>query len=98
MRSSPFASLSSRSAARQLGHRTVQLCKPEVAHKHSGYLVGGTSPFGTRKAMPVCVEKGILDLDRIYVNGGSRGFLLGLDPADLVRALGPTVVEAGLEA
>ena len=90
--------VSTKALARQLGHRTVQLCKPEVAHKHSGYLVGGTSPFGTRKAMPVCVEKGILDLDRIYVNGGSRGFLLGLDPADLVRALGPTVVEAGLEA
>lgn len=84
--------VSLKALARQIGCRQVQLCKPEVANRHSGYLVGGTSPFGTRKAMPVHVEKTILDLERIYINGGSRGFLVGLAPADLVRVLQPVPV------
>ena len=89
--------VSTKALARQIGRKTVQICKPEVANKHSGYLVGGTSPFGTRKPMPVYVEKGILALDRVYINGGSRGFLVGLAPADLVKALAPTEVEAAMD-
>jgi Cys-tRNA(Pro) deacylase len=88
--------VSTKALARQLGKKAVQICKPDVANRHSGYLVGGTSPFGTRKAMPVCVERTILDLDRIYVNGGSRGFLVGLAPKDLVAVLSPTLVDVGL--
>ena len=88
--------VSTKALARQLGRRSVQICKPEVANRHSGYLVGGTSPFGTRKRMPTCVERTILDLPRIYLNGGSRGFLVGIDPKDVVRVLEPTVVEVGI--
>ena len=73
--------------ARQTGSRSVQPCKPEVADRHSGYQVGGTSPFGTKKPLPVCAEGTIFELDRIWINGGSRGFLLGLDPADLDKVL-----------
>src|SRR5512133_2419687 len=75
--------VSTKNLARQIGAKSVEPCKPEVANRHSGYLVGGTSPFGTRKAMPVYIEATIFDLDRIYLNGGSRGFLVGLDPKDL---------------
>ena len=89
--------VSTRALARQLGRRSVRICKPEAASRHSGYQVGGTSPFGTRKRMTVCVERGVLDLPRIYVNGGSRGFLVGIEPQDLVRLLEPTVVEVGIE-
>ncbi len=89
--------VSTKALARQLGKKTIQICKPEVAQRHSGYLVGGTSPFGTRKAMPVYVERGILALDRIYVNGGSRGFLVGIAPGELVRVLGAKAVEVGIE-
>jgi Cys-tRNA(Pro) deacylase len=89
--------VSTKALARQLGTKSVQNCRPEVAQRHSGYLVGGTSPFGTRKAMPVYVERSILALDRIYVNGGSRGFLVGLVPADLVRVLSPTPVDVAIE-
>jgi Cys-tRNA(Pro) deacylase len=89
--------VSVKALARQLGRRSVQICRPDVANRHSGYLVGGTSPFGTRKRMPVCVERTILDLPRIYLNGGSRGFLVGIDPKELVRVLEPTVVEVGIE-
>jgi Cys-tRNA(Pro) deacylase len=89
--------VSTRALARQLGKRSIQICKPEVANRHSGYLVGGTSPFGTRKAMPVFVERTILDLPKIYVNGGSRGFLVGLAPGELVRVLGATPVDAAIE-
>ena len=89
--------VSVKALARQLSRRSVQICKPEVANRHSGYQVGGTSPFGTRKPMPVCVEKTILDLPRIYLNGGSRGFLVGIDPKELVRVLAPIVVEVGIE-
>ena len=79
--------VSTRELARQIGAKSVQPCKPEVANRHSGYLVGGTSPLGTKKPMPVHAEASIFDLDRIYLNGGSRGFLVGLDPKDLDRVL-----------
>jgi Cys-tRNA(Pro) deacylase len=88
--------VSTKALARQLGRRTIEICKPEAAHRHSGYLVGGTSPFGTRKKMPIFVERTILELPRIYVNGGSRGFLVGIAPQDLVRALSPELVDAGV--
>ncbi len=89
--------VSTKNLARQIGCKTVAPCDPEVAQKHTGYLVGGTSPFGTRKAMPVYLERSIADLERIYINGGRRGFLVALAPADLVRALSPTMVNAGLK-
>ena len=88
--------VSTKSLARQLGKREIRICRPEVANRHSGYLVGGTSPLGTRKAMPVCMERTILELPRIYVNGGSRGFLVGVAPADLVRLLSPTLVDVAI--
>ena len=88
--------VSTKALARQLGKREIRICKPEVANRHSGYLVGGTSPLGTRKPMPVCMERTILDLPRIYVNGGSRGFLVGIAPRDLVDLLAPTLVEAAI--
>lgn len=89
--------VSAKALARQIGARAVTLCKPEVANRHSGYMVGGTSPFGTRKPMPVYLEKTVADLPRIFINGGSRGFLVGLDPKELVRVLAPTLVEVALE-
>lgn len=79
--------VSAKELARQAGARSVQPCRPEVADRHSGYQVGGTSPFGTRKAMQVYVEAGILELPRIWINGGSRGFLVGMDPKDLAKAM-----------
>ena len=88
--------VSTKQLARAIGRKHVEPCRPEVASRHSGYLVGGTSPFGTRKAMPVYIERTILDLPRIYVNGGARGFLVGLAPGDLVRVLHPTPVEVGI--
>jgi Cys-tRNA(Pro) deacylase len=83
--------------ARLLGRKTIQPCRPEVANRHSGYLVGGTSPFGTRRAMPVYLEASILGVPTAYVNGGSRGFLVGVAPADLVRVLRPTLVSVAIE-
>lgn len=88
--------VSTKALARQIGAKAVQICKPEVANRHSGYLVGGTSPLGTKKPMPVYVEKSILELERIYLNGGARGFLVGLDPKDLPLALDLHPVEVGL--
>lgn len=88
--------VSTKALARQIGAKSVHICQPEVANRHSGYLVGGTSPFGTRKAMPVYVEKGILELDRIYINGGSRGFLVALDPKELIGLLGASPVDVAL--
>lgn len=79
--------VSAKELARQIGAKSVQPCKPEVAHRHSGYLVGGTSPLGTKKAMPIHAEATIFELSRIYLNGGSRGFLLGLEPQDLDKVL-----------
>jgi Cys-tRNA(Pro) deacylase len=89
--------VSTKALARQIGARSVSPCKPEVATRHTGYLVGGTSPFATRKPVSVYVERSILELPTIYVNGGSRGFLLGVAPADLVRVLGATLVDAAIE-
>jgi Cys-tRNA(Pro) deacylase len=83
--------------ARALGSKSVEMCEPRVAERHSGYKVGGTSPFGTRHAMPIYVERSVLALDRIYVNGGARGFLVGLSPADLVGVLAPTPVDVAIE-
>ena len=88
--------VSTKNLARQIGKKTVSPCDPDVAQKHSGYLVGGTSPFGTRKAMPVYMARTIADLDRLFINGGRRGFLIALAPADLVRVLSPTLVDAAL--
>ncbi|HXC16407.1 MAG TPA: aminoacyl-tRNA deacylase [Holophagaceae bacterium] len=82
--------------ARQTGARSVQPCKPEVADKHSGYQVGGTSPFGTRKAMPVYAEATIFELDRIWINGGAKGFLVALEPAVLESLLKAVPVQVGL--
>ena len=86
--------VSTKNLARQIGRKTVSPCAPEVAQKHTGYLVGGTSPFGTRKSMPVYLERSIAELDRIYINGGRRGFLVAMSPADLIRVLSPTLVDA----
>ena len=88
--------VSTKNLARQIGAKTVSPCAPEAAQKHTGYLVGGTSPFGTRKPLPVYLERSIADLDRIYINGGRRGFLIALAPADLVRVLSPTLVDAAM--
>ncbi|MEY8879467.1 MAG: Cys-tRNA(Pro) deacylase [Leptothrix sp. (in: b-proteobacteria)] len=86
------AQVSTKNLARQIGAKKVEPCKPEVAQRHSGYLVGGTSPFGFRKAVPVYVEAGILALPRIYINGGRRGYLVGIDPAVLTAQLGAVAV------
>src|SRR5512141_1822619 len=75
--------VSVKALARVIGKKLVQPCKPEVANRHSGYQVGGTSPFGTRRVMPVYLERSILELPRMYVNGGSRGFLVGIAPAEV---------------
>ncbi len=88
--------VSTKNLARQIGAKSVQPCNPEVAQRHSGYLVGGTSPFGTRKAMPVYLEKSVLDLPKIYINGGRRGYLVGVDPKQLLELLAPKLVEVGL--
>jgi Cys-tRNA(Pro) deacylase len=90
--------VSTKALARQAGRRSIQICRPEVANRHSGYLVGGTSPFGTRKAMPVFLERSIAALPRVYVNGGSRGFLVGLTSADLVHVLAPTLVDVAIDS
>lgn len=86
--------VSTKNLARQIGAKKVEPCKPEVAQRHSGYQVGGTSPFGLRKAMPVHVEATILTLDRIWINGGRRGYLVGLAPAVLTAVLGAQPVQA----
>ena len=88
--------VSTKNLARQVGAKTVSPCAPDMAERHTGYTVGGTSPFGTRKPLPVFMEKTIADLDRIYINGGRRGFLVSLSPADLIRILSPTLVEAAV--
>jgi Cys-tRNA(Pro) deacylase len=89
--------VSTKNLARQAGVKRIEPCQPEVAQRHSGYQIGGTSPFGTRKAMPVYVERTILALPRIYINGGRRGFLVGIAPAELQRTLAPTLVDVALE-
>jgi Cys-tRNA(Pro) deacylase len=89
--------VSTKNLARQIGCKSVEPCKPEVASRHSGYMVGGTSPFGTRKAMPVYVEESILALDRIYINGGRRGYLVGIAPAVLLAVLPGKAVNCALQ-
>jgi Cys-tRNA(Pro) deacylase len=89
--------VSTKNLARQIDVKKVAPCKPEVAQRHSGYLVGGTSPFGTRKAMPVYVEASVLELPNILINGGKRGYLVGIDPQELVRLLKAVPVSAALE-
>ena len=89
--------VSTKNLARQIGAKHVEPCKPEVANRRSGYLVGGTSPFGTKKDMPVFIEESILDLPRIAINGGRRGYLLQLDPQVCVRLLQARPVQCALE-
>ena len=89
--------VSTKNLARQIGKKRVEPCSPDVAQRHSGYQVGGTSPFGLRKPMPVYVERTILDLERIYINGGRRGFLVAIDPKELLRVSKATPVEVALE-
>lgn len=88
--------VSTKNLARDIGAKSVSPCKPEVAQRHSGYLVGGTSPFGLRKAMPVYVEASVLELPEIRINGGRRGFLVGLAPSVLVTLLGARPVRCAL--
>ena len=89
--------VSTKELARIIGVKKISPCKPEVAHRHSGYQVGGTSPFGTRKPLRVYLEQTILDLPRIYINGGAKGYLVGMNPKELVRLLQPVLVEVGIE-
>jgi Cys-tRNA(Pro) deacylase len=89
--------VSTKNLARQIGAKSVEPCKPEVANRHSGYLVGGTSPFGTKREMPVYIEESILALPRIAINGGRRGYLLGIAPSVCVELLDAKVVNCALE-
>lgn len=88
--------VSTKELARVIGAKVISPCSPEVALKQSGYLVGGTSPFGTRNSMPVYMEESIASLPRIYINGGKRGYLVGMSPAELVRVLSPRLVSVGI--
>lgn len=86
--------VSAKNLARHIGAKSVAPCSPATADRHSGYQVGGTSPFGLRRAMPIYCERSVATLPRIYINGGARGFLVEIDPKELVRVLGPTFVDA----
>ena len=88
--------VSTKNLARQAGVKKVEPCKPEAAQRHSGYQVGGTSPFGTKKRIPVYLESSVLELPKIYINGGRRGFLVGIDPKALEK-LSPLLVDAALD-
>ena len=88
--------VSTKNLARQIGVKSVEPCKPEVAQRHSGYMVGGTSPFGTRREMPVYIESTVLGLPKIVLNGGRRGYLIGIDPQVCVALLGAVPVECAL--
>jgi Cys-tRNA(Pro) deacylase len=90
-------SVSTKELARQIGRKSVKPCDPAVAQRHTGYQVGGTSPFGTLKKLPVFVERSILDVEAIYINGGRRGLLVRIAPAELTRVLGATAVEVAIE-
>jgi Cys-tRNA(Pro) deacylase len=90
--------VSTKELARVIGAKNVSACEPEVAHRHTGYQVGGTSPFGTRKVLPVYMQRTILDLPLIYINGGGRGFLVSLDPSEVVRLLNPVLVDVAIVA
>ena len=89
--------VSTKELARVIGVKSIQPCNPETANRHTGYMVGGTSPFGTRKQMPVYMEKTILDLPRIYINGGKRGYLVGVAPADVTMILAPKLVSIAID-
>ena len=89
--------VSLKNLARQASRKTIAPCKPDVAQRHSGYQIGGTSPFGLRKPMPIYVERTVLDLAKIWINGGGRGFLVAVDPQELVRVLKATPVDVALE-
>ena len=89
--------VSTKSLARQIGRKRIEPCSPEAAQRHTGYQVGGTSPFGTRRAMPVYVERSVLDLHGIYINGGRRGYLVGIAPLVLIQHLRAQPVDCGLE-
>jgi len=86
--------VSAKNLARFLGVKAIAPCEPAVADRHSGYQVGGTSPFGLKRAMPVYMQRTIAELPYLYINGGKRGYLVGMTPADLVRVLAPTLVDA----
>ena len=88
--------VSTKNLARLIGVKHVAPCDPAIADRHSGYQVGGTSPFGTRRAMPVYMERTIADLPHVYVNGGRRGYLVGMAPAELIRVLRPTLVDVAV--
>jgi len=88
--------VSTKKLARTIGVKTISPCSPGTATEHTGYLVGGTSPFGTRKRLPVYMEESILNLPKIYINGGKRGYLIGLDPKEVLRILGPELVRVGI--
>jgi len=88
--------VSTKNLARQIGAKSVEPCQPEVANRHSGYLVGGTSPFGTRRLMPVYIEASILELPKILINGGRRGYLVGIDPQVCVALLAAKPVQCAL--
>ena len=90
--------VSTKQLARQIGKRSVEPCTPVVAERHTGYMVGGTSPFGTRKQLRVFIERTILELERVYVNGGRRGFLVSLAPSEIVRVLDATPVDVAISA
>jgi len=87
--------ISTKNLARFLGVKIVNPCTPETAQKHTGYLVGGTSPFATKKQLPIYMEKSILDLEKIYINGGKRGFLISIPPQVIIDLLNPVLVEVG---
>ena len=89
--------VSTKNLARQAGRKSIEPCRPDVAQRHSGYQVGGTSPFGTRKALPVFMERSITRLPAVYINGGRRGLLVRLKTEDLLAVLKPTLVDVGLE-
>jgi Cys-tRNA(Pro) deacylase len=88
--------VSTKELARIIGVKTIAPCNPETANRHSGYMVGGTSPFGTRKKMPVYMEETILELPKIYINGGRRDYLVGIVPQEVVRVLAPKMVKVGI--
>jgi Cys-tRNA(Pro) deacylase len=88
--------VSTKNLARQAGRKRIEPCKPEIAQRHSGYQVGGTSPFGTKKSMPIYLERSVLALPKIYINGGRRGFLVCIDSKDLLK-LSPLLVDAALD-
>lgn len=89
--------VSAKNLARAIGAKAVAPCAPDVADRHSGYQVGGTSPFGLKRAMPIYMQQSILELPRMYINGGARGFLVSMNPREAQRVLAPTLVDVAIE-